>query len=69
MILLFNVLILTSNFLPQPDANGININIISQDLMKKGCNVVCVSYKNKNLPRHEIINGIEIYRIKPSLSI
>lgn len=67
MILLFNVLILTSNFLPQPDANGININIISQDLMKKGCNVVCVSYKNKNLPRHEIINGIEIYRIKPSL--
>jgi|GEM_PF-2135544 hypothetical protein len=60
------ILILTSDFLPEPDANGINVNIISQELMSRGHEVTCLSYKNNSLPDYETINGIKIYRITPS---
>jgi glycosyltransferase involved in cell wall biosynthesis len=60
------ILILTSGFLPEPDANGINVNNITQELINRGYNVTCISYKKSFLPYYDIINGVEIYRIKPS---
>lgn len=60
------ILILTSAFLPEPDANGINVNIISQELINRGYDVTCVSYRKKSLMKYEIIDGVKIYRIYPS---
>lgn len=60
------ILILTSGFLPEPDANGINVNIISKELINRGYDVTCISYKKNSLTNYEIIDGLEIYRITPS---
>lgn len=60
------ILILTSAFLPEPDANGINVNIVGQELINRGYDVTCISYRKKSLLNHEIINGLKIYRVSPS---
>lgn len=60
------ILILTSRFLPEPDANGINVNNIAKELIKRGYKITCLSYRDKSLADYQIIDGIEIYRITPS---
>lgn len=61
------ILILTSLFLPEPGANGMIVNNISKVLLDRGYEVTCLSMKEKSLPAYDYIDGIEIYRITPSL--
>lgn len=60
------ILILTSGFLPEPDANGINVINIAKELINRGYDITCLSYREKSLLDFEIIDGIEVYRITPS---
>ncbi len=61
------ILILTSYFLPNPSANGINTKYIVDELKKRGNSVTCVSVKRQNESSYELIDDIPIYRISPSL--
>ncbi|WP_099354717.1 hypothetical protein [Fredinandcohnia onubensis] len=60
------ILILTSLYLPNPSANGINTNYIVNELKKRGHEVHCVSIKRENESSFEVIDGTHIYRISPS---
>ena len=61
------ILIITSNYLPNPSANGINTNYIVNELKRRGHIVHCISIKRQNEGSFEIIEGTPIYRISPSL--
>lgn len=61
------ILILTSAYLPNADANGISVNYIVNELKKRGHSVNCASVKRDNEDSLEIINDTPIYRITPSL--
>ncbi|MFE8698129.1 hypothetical protein ACFYKT_17435 [Cytobacillus sp. FJAT-53684] len=61
------ILILTSHFLPNPSANGINTKYIVDELKKRGHSVTCISLKRPGEKAFEIIDDIPIYRISPSI--
>jgi glycosyltransferase involved in cell wall biosynthesis len=61
------VLILTSHYLPNPTANGINTESIINELKKRRYNVYCVSLKRYGESSFEIINGTPIYRVSSTV--
>ncbi|MBI6038285.1 glycosyltransferase [Clostridium perfringens] len=61
------ILILTSQYLPKPSANGINTKYIVDELVKRGYDVSIMSYKNEKESDYEFIDNVKIYRITKSL--
>lgn len=60
------ILILTSKYLPNPSANGINTKYIIDELKYRKNEVTCISIKGFNEQNYDNIDGTHIYRIKPS---
>ena len=60
------ILILTSRYLPNPSANGINTKYIVDELRRRDYDVTCLSVKEKDEKSFELIDGIPIYRVSPS---
>lgn len=54
------ILILTSRYLPNPSANGINTKYIVEELVKKGYDLSCISLKNDNESDFKIINSTKL---------
>ena len=61
-----NILFLTSNYLPNPSANGINSRNIIEELKKRGHKVTCISVQQEHEKDYEVIDNTEIYRLPPS---
>ena len=59
-----NILILGSDFLPRPYANGVCLCNIAREYVKKGYGVFCVVTQEPGQSEYEIIEGIHIYRLK-----
>lgn len=60
------ILLLTSRYLPNPSANGINSKYIIDELKRRGHHVTCISVKAGNESSYEVIEGTPIYRVTPS---
>lgn len=61
-----NILFLTSNYLPNPSANGINSRNIIEELKKRGHEVTCISVQREGESDFEDIENTNIYRLPPS---
>lgn len=62
------ILFLTSRYLPDPSANGINTEHIVKELKMRGYQVTCISVKRENNEKSfEIIEETPIYRVSPSV--
>lgn len=61
------VLFLTSKFLPEPDANGINTKNIITEIQNRGFEVTCIATRGIDEAPYEIIDGIKIHRVNPSI--
>ncbi len=61
------ILILTSEYMPNPSANGLISKYIIDELKNRNFSVSCVSVKRENEDFHEIIDNVNVYRIEPSL--
>lgn len=61
------ILILTSRYLPKPSANGLIVDHIVKEMINRGFNVSCLSVKRSGEIEYEVIDGIKIFRVSPSL--
>lgn len=61
------IAIITSNYMPNPDANGICVYNIINELKKFSDEIICICNQNENEAEQEIIDGIKVYRVEPSL--
>jgi len=61
-----NILFLTSTYLPNPSANGINSKSIIEELKKRGHQVTCISVQRNGETDVEIIHDTGIHRLPPS---
>lgn len=67
-LILSKILIILGMYQPRPSANGICIEKIANELIKRKHSVDCISNAEQNSSKIENINGINIYRIKPRLT-
>lgn len=58
-----SVLIITSDFLPTPSANGVCAYNLARVLMERGYSVNVISSRKPNQDKIELIDGINIHRI------
>ncbi|MBU5450130.1 hypothetical protein [Acetivibrio sp. MSJd-27] len=64
-----NYLFITSCYLPNPDASGLCVSLVAEELLRQGNEVECISYWDEKLPIHEVMEHQNIYRIpKPFYS-
>lgn len=61
------ILVLTSYYLPEPSANGINTEYIIEELKKRGHQVTCISVARDGENKFDVINGVPIYRIEDTV--
>ena len=62
------ILFVSSEYYPQPSPNGICAEKIVRCCRKRGYDVIYLGVTNyKNLPQHELIDGVPVYRVKSSL--
>lgn len=61
-----SIMFLTSNFIPQVDANGVCVYNLAKALIDKGHSVYCVSEKTAGLCEHEVMENISVYRVSPA---
>ena len=59
-----NILILGSDFLPRPSANGVCLYNIAKEYTQKGHNVFCIVAQEPGQKEYQIIEDIHIYRLK-----
>ena len=61
------ILFVSSEYYPQPSPNGLCVEKIMRCCQKRGYEVVYIGATfYKQLPRHEMINGIDVYRVDHS---
>lgn len=60
------IMVLTSKYLPNPSANGINTKYIINELNKRGYDITCISLRSDDELDFEIIDDTKIYRVTPS---
>ena len=61
------ILFVSSEYYPQPSPNGLCVEKIMRCCQKRGYEVVYIGATfYKQLPRHEMINGIDVYRVDRS---
>lgn len=58
------ILLLTDFYSPNPSANGICIQKIAENLVKKGNKIFVIAYGTGGDAKHELINGVELYRVR-----
>lgn len=59
------ILFILGTYLPKPSPNGICVEKVANELVQHGNKVVCLCSKNHyDKEYHEIINGVDIYRVK-----
>ena len=61
-----SILFITSNFLPNADATGICTYNLAKSYIARGYRVFCISQQGDHKTNHEVIDQIEIYRVKDS---
>lgn len=61
------ILILTSRYLPKPAANGLIVDHIVKEMKDRGFDVLCLSVKRPGEIKYEVIDGVKIFRVSPSL--
>lgn len=59
-----NILILGSDFLPSPHANGVCLCNIAREYIQKGYSVFCIVTQEPGQLKYEVIEGIHIYRLE-----
>ena len=59
-----NILILGSDFLPKPYANGVCLYNIAREYLKGGHQVFCITTQESGQKEYDVIEGIHIYRVK-----
>ena len=60
------ILVLTSKYLPNPSANGINTKYVIDELKRRNYDVTCMSVRRENESLYDVIDDTPIYRIEPS---
>lgn len=61
------ILFLLGKYFPKSSANGVCCKNIVDECKRQGMDVTCVINGDVTRPKHEFIDGIEVYRIKPRL--
>lgn len=61
------VLFLLGKYYPKSSANGVCCKNIVDECKRQGMGVTCVINGDVTRPKHEFIDGVEVYRIKPRL--
>ena len=61
------ILFLLGKYFPKSSANGVCCKNIVDECKRQGMDVTCVINGDVNRPKHELIDGVEVFRIKPRL--
>lgn len=61
------ILFLLGKYFPKSSANGVCCKNIVDECKRQGIDVTCVINGDVTRSRHEFIDGVEVYRIKPRL--
>lgn len=61
------IAIITSNYMPNPDANGICAYNIINELKKNSDDVVCICSQQEGEKTQETIDGVKLFRIAPAM--
>lgn len=62
-----NILFILGKYYPKSSANGVCCKNIVDECKRQGFNVTCVVNSDVTRPKHEVIDGVEVYRIKARL--
>lgn len=57
------ILMISDDFLPAITGVGIHLKVITQELVKKGHEVVLITARKNGLPSYEKWNGVHVYRV------
>ena len=60
------IAVITSNYMPNPDANGICVYNIINELKKTADELVCICNQQESEKQHELLNDVKILRISPA---
>lgn len=62
------IIILTSKYLPNPSANGLNTKYIIDEFIERKYDITCISVKDEGETEKnfETIEGVPVYRVNPS---
>lgn len=60
------ILVLTSKYIPNPDANGLISKYLIDELKMRDFKVTCIGVRGDNEAYREIIDDVNIYRIDPT---
>jgi len=62
-----NIIFITSKYWPSPDANGICVQQIVNQLKSEGHQIICICVQEDGQLKHEFFEGVEIFRVKKTL--
>ncbi len=60
------IAVITSNYMPNPDANGICVYNVMNELKKTVDDIVCICNQQEGEEQQETLDGVRIFRIPPA---